>query len=504
MSHLSKYKGAPVTTTDMGVECFANDAKLVDSDERIYFEHYRDENEKAAKYANYNEEDEGDGYHLDDEVEKYAKPSGSVFQTSRGLTDDQKPSRHGHSQMSDSATSAVDKSAKVDTSVDPDDESKWSKEELQLRKLDMLRKMVELQEAGVTLSQVYSLNSDYKTMKCEYDLHKSIRAKRTALSWMGNMMVGLVKGAEMLNDNFNPFDLKFDGTWSNEVKSDLSNYHDVLGEIYEKYTAPGKSMAPELKLFLMLTMSAVGIQMHKGVASVMAGSLSGPSNLDKNPDKFKEMREKAAEVNEKSKQKMNEKFQQEHSAAAKRMTDLNYIKQQQEEYEQMRQNAKPTEFYSGLQMSESATSRPSAVNRNRKSMANTFQMQKAVLAQQAQKTKMAKEMEELADMDRMISELKSESIRSEKSSKSGKSSKKKSESRASTAVSENDSSDASAATDTASSASTSVSFKNPNLSKILGGNIKQKEIVDKETAEATISLSNSQKAPARRGRPAKT
>ena len=60
--------------------------------------------------------------------------------------------------------------------ADQDNETTWSKKDLMLHKLDMLRKLGELQADGVTLSQVYSLDSDYDTMKYEYILLKKYGA----------------------------------------------------------------------------------------------------------------------------------------------------------------------------------------------------------------------------------------------------------------------------------------------------------------------------------------
>ena len=57
-------------------------------------------------------------------------------------------------------------------------ESTLPREELMLRKIDMLCKLGELQADGVTLSQGYSLNSDYDAMKYEYILHRNIREGR--------------------------------------------------------------------------------------------------------------------------------------------------------------------------------------------------------------------------------------------------------------------------------------------------------------------------------------
>jgi hypothetical protein len=107
---------------------------------------------------------------------------------------------------------------------DPEDETSWTKDELALRKLDMLRKLGELSTAGIKLSQNYSMISDYKTMKFEYELHCNIRSKQNSIRQISNMLTGIVKSIEPLNDNdnVNQFDMKFDSTYSNKIKSGIS------------------------------------------------------------------------------------------------------------------------------------------------------------------------------------------------------------------------------------------------------------------------------------------
>merc|ERR1712139_105066 len=102
-----------------------------------------------------------------------------------------------------------------------------SKEEIMLKKLDMLRKLGELAQYGVKLSQNYNINSDYDTMKYEYELHRSIRAKRNGVNWMSSMMMNCVYGLEMLNEKYDPFSVKLKG-WSEQMNSEQDSYYDVF------------------------------------------------------------------------------------------------------------------------------------------------------------------------------------------------------------------------------------------------------------------------------------
>jgi len=64
-------------------------------------------------------------------------------------------------------------------------------------------------------------------------------------------LVGVVKGAELLNNNYNPFDFKLTGL-SDEVSADKNTYYEILGEIYEYHNVPGKKMNPWFRLMVSL------------------------------------------------------------------------------------------------------------------------------------------------------------------------------------------------------------------------------------------------------------
>jgi Family of unknown function (DUF5767) len=505
MSYEKPYnqKNISLTTTDMGVDLFANEEKLVSSDKREYFD--KDEYLRDHPYGN--EEREGEGeeeYNLDDDADKYSKSN--VFNHNKHALSDEntKTEEKKHYVSETEATTTEKHSKKYHASetddIDPDDESNWTKEERLLRRLDMLRKLGELQEAGVTLSQVYSLNSDYKTMKYEYELHSNIRAKRNAMNWMSNMTVGIIRGVELLNDNVNPFDLKFEGMWSNKVQDDINNYYDVLGEIYEKYSSPGKKMAPELRLFLMLTGSAVTIQMHKGMANIMAGNSNVSGDLASNPDKYEEMRKKKNDDQE----KINQRFEQDHKTANKEIIDMAMIRKKEQELKKLRENGhmKDQDYLDQFHMAESAASATSA-NKMRGRSSNELKshyshasaMQQALLQQQKKRNDMAHDIKSLMEIDNEIDKMdtcgnqiihsKPKKIKKTKSSTSTSSSSPS----LTTSVSKSDN---------VSMASTAVSVQNPDIDNIIGtrshdSSVKQYGVVNRNTAEkhSAVTLSNS-------------
>lgn len=419
-------------SVDMKVYEFANPDRLKADDEIIGFnpEDYIKKNNNDDDYPT-----------LDDNPDNYETKEHSTTKESA------KKSEY-HSYTSHTAQSPQyqeqPKSQKVNE--EDDNEENWTEEELLFRKVDIMRKLGELREAGVTLTQNYNMNSSYKAMKIEYELHSNIRAKRNTISWMSNMMIGVVKGLEMLNDNVNPFDMKFDGMWSNEIQSDIKNYYDVLGEIYEKYSTPGKKMAPELKLFLMMTSSAVGIQMHKGIASYMGNKSNVAGDLDADPDMFAALRKKK----EDQRKNMDEKMENDYKAARERMEQINLLKKQKKDHDDIQMNMNNYQKMNSLQndlvLSESAKSLGSKVNRSKYNTIpvkdNSENLEKMInkaseqITLQQKKNAMKTENKTLAEMHDLVAQRKkaknkvmakpvsvSNSSNSSNSSKSSKSSK---------------------------------------------------------------------------------
>lgn len=464
MSHFTKQnKDITQTTTDMLVGMFANDEKLVASEEQIGF----NKEDYIEQYNNNN-----DNPHLDDDLNDYKKPDTHIFKHTQQSVP---PRTNKTEKVNDKDVERSDTAShknETQTEKDDDDESKWTNEEKILRKLDMLRKLGELTQAGVELSTNYDLDSDYKMMKYEYELHTNIRSKRNALSWMGNMLVGIVKGIEMLNDHVNPFDLKFDGMWSDNVKGDITNYYDVLGEIYEKYTSPNKKMPPELKLFLLVTGSAVSIQMHKGMANMLGSKSTVANDLHSHPDKFSEIRNNIKKQEADQKAQFEKKIATEHTQANEKMAIFETLKKQKEESEKIKRTTDVPDYMKSLILSDSAKSRGS-----RKLDSAINQMQGIIQQQQQQQNQiqhMLHETKKLENIDSFVTQI-------EKQEKNIMGIK---------------------TNDDVSVASTSVSQKNPKFnealnkprnkkSKVLQTEIISRSSIENEIGEHNISLGNS-------------
>lgn len=204
-----------------------------------------------------------------------------------------------------------------------------SKEDFMLKKLDMLRKLGELTQYGVKLSQRYTMESDYNMMKYEYELHKSIRNKQNGIQYMAGGMVYAIKGVEMLNKEYNPFQFNLDG-WSDHINNDITSYYDVLGELYEKYfSGPGENFPPEFRLMGMIAFSAASYHMMN---NKMENLPSSDEVLSKDPALMEQLKRQNMEQLKKQKEALNAHGQKDHDEAIRKAKDLQYLQRAKEEY----------------------------------------------------------------------------------------------------------------------------------------------------------------------------
>jgi hypothetical protein len=243
---------------------------------------------------------------------------------------------------------------------DYDDYNELSPEAQMLKKLDMLRKLGELAQYGVKLSQNYNMSSDYFTMKYEYELHKSIRSKQNSVNWMSSLMLNCIYGVEILNDKYNPFDLKLKN-WSEQINADINNYYDVFGEIYEKYNKPGKNMSPELKLILMISGSALKFHLNNTLLSqpgkIEMNNGNNSNNYIQDPVLLEKMRQQAVsdrirQETEKNNEILRQKAEKEHELVHKQVGDMLYLQQKKQELD-VEQQRKLNEFEQMKQFLES-------------------------------------------------------------------------------------------------------------------------------------------------------
>ena len=152
-----------------------------------------------------------------------------------------------------------------------------------------MRALGELRYLGCKVTN-YSIDDDYYMMKYEHELHTSIRTKRNWMSIYNHMLVGTVKGIELLNNSYNPFDFSLKGL-SNEVSADKNTYYEILGEIYEHYNVPGKKMNPWMRLFVTLIGTVVIVGGKNNAHKFIPGAAS---KVENDEELLEKLRAKAA------------------------------------------------------------------------------------------------------------------------------------------------------------------------------------------------------------------
>lgn len=306
-----------ITETNMMVSDLANTEKIVDSDKRRSTKTKKDSEKSKRDSHHHNESD-------DDKLDTYIDNNPIGINTMR-------PMPEYHQSMNPVNTVINDQTLPTTNKPTESEEKPESPEQIRLKKLDMLRKLSELAQAGCKLSQNYSMDSDYTTMKYEYEMHTGIRSKHNAVKWMQNIGINLVYGLEMANERYNPFDLKLKG-WSEVMNSDIDGYYDVFGELYEKYQTPGKPMPPEIKLLFMISASAIKVHL----THTMAEQFAKPQEiLSQNPQLMAQLRQQAiadklAQQEKNQADKFKDKLNDQYKTVMQNAQDLNMLREQEE------------------------------------------------------------------------------------------------------------------------------------------------------------------------------
>lgn len=154
-------------------------------------------------------------------------------------------------------------------SRDRERERSYVQDELN-RKYEILYQLERLEKRGVQLPRKFTLASSLEEMQTCYDRIKREREVDNAVRFQRTWLVNCINGIEYLNGKFDPFDISLDG-WGENVQENINDYNDVLEELAEKYRGRGK-MAPELKLLMMVSGSAVMCHMQNKLFKNMPGA----------------------------------------------------------------------------------------------------------------------------------------------------------------------------------------------------------------------------------------
>jgi len=159
-------------------------------------------------------------------------------------------------------------------------EPKLSKEELLKEKFIYLQKLENLEKKGIKLTKKYDMESNLLEMKGEYESIVAEKEKKNAVKFQGKMLMACITGIEILNNRFDPFDVKLDG-WGEQINENIDDYDEIFAELHEKYKSKA-TMAPELKLMFQLGGSALMVHMTN---SMFKSAMPGMDDIMRqNPD----------------------------------------------------------------------------------------------------------------------------------------------------------------------------------------------------------------------------
>jgi hypothetical protein len=258
------------TSTDMYIGLIANDVKLVsEKKQRGYGDKMSDTSSDSDSDSDRKVGDNINNYkkHTTDKSDR-SESSETKSEPAKIFNSDTHTHTHTHTNNTNNGVF-----------------KEFNSDEIRRKKFDMIVKLGELKKKGVTISQNYDMNSNLEEMEDEYNIHTRVRAKSNGLNVAGHMLIGCVRALEMLNDNYNPFDIKLDGL-STSIKDDMEPYYDVLGELYDKYNRPGSNMAPEFKLLMLIGGAGLQLQLRNFVPNMIKGQAK---KVNENKDLMKNL-----------------------------------------------------------------------------------------------------------------------------------------------------------------------------------------------------------------------
>jgi len=312
MSYNSPEEPTVDTATNMFVSILANSDRLVPHKDVV---HYDDD---VKKY-----EEEKLESCMDEESPKY-RPEPQEQNREQQTQLSEQPNQTENASNNDSPKNQKDDLDEYDTATPI---------RKKLLKLDMIRKLTELVNKGVHLSQDYNMDSDYKLMKYEYELHSGIIAKHNMVSFINSGCISSVGILETLNTSYNPFGLQLNG-WSTKVNSKSDQLYDAISDMYEKWVGPGGQVPPELRLIGILGFSAASVHFQNVSVNKMPNL---NERLTDDPNYLENIRRQAIGStlqNETPKKEFVEKREKEYQNILQQAKDYQQYRKYEDEYNQ--------------------------------------------------------------------------------------------------------------------------------------------------------------------------
>lgn len=149
-------------------------------------------------------------------------------------------------------------------------------------KFRLINKMADLsRNKGVIFTQNYNLNSDYMTMKAEYDYQVSLTVKKQAVKNYYNILMTVLKGLEFGNKRWDPLGIDLDGL-SNNVETSKEELLDALGDFYNEHQAIiGGTASPIVRIGFIIVQAAIMTMITNASSKYIMNMFSNNSAISK-------------------------------------------------------------------------------------------------------------------------------------------------------------------------------------------------------------------------------
>jgi len=171
-----------------------------------------------------------------------------------------------------------------------------AEEEVRVKKLDLLKRLIALSLKGCILTKKYDMNSSLNDIELEYELQKHFIEKKNAIAMGRNLLLTGSNFIEYFNQQVNPVGLNLNG-WHQHIGGEIDSWNDIIEEMAEKYKGDGKGSIPvEARFAAGLISSAVFFH----IANKATSDFTFNNLANKNPDLIERILREKKEKNKKT------------------------------------------------------------------------------------------------------------------------------------------------------------------------------------------------------------
>jgi hypothetical protein len=372
------------TETDLYLGLVANPSKiLVDSPKSSSSLHYNNDDDSSNTSDNNDKKHRSDSSRSSDSFKIPVHSNTKSSKKSARESSESSRAKYEKISITPNSDSAPYTSKKTEVKPPPPP-PELTPQQLRMKRIELLRKLSDIKSKGYKLSKEYDFTSSIEEMEYEYDLLKSFAERRNGIKLYKNTILNISNIAEFFNNKYDPFGIKLDG-WSEHMNVEIDSYDDVMEELYEKYKSSGKSMPPELKLFMLIVASASAFHFSKSYLTKMPG-FDGIMNMQpeliskivNNNQSSQFMTEQELNI-ERQRKEMQERDKQ--MKQQMRQPPNQFNNSQEHMFEQQRQQQQQQQFSQPQQQANRQPLPQSSQQANRQPASQQFQNQNAEFQQ---------------------------------------------------------------------------------------------------------------------------